>query len=151
MRPRRRETEAEAVWQIVQIEWVNAGWARLEGVMEREPRLSLVGVLVLLAVTGVIGVSAVAALPPVGRVVASIVLLPVLFVAVGWVVLPWVISTDRRRALLPVGVMVVGVALSCVGGWALLLGVGVLLVAAALGMRELRFIGRDVELDRLRE
>lgn len=157
MKPRPRlprakaDAESAGLWQMVHIEWAEGGWGRLHAVMEREPRLALVATAVLIAAPSAVGMFAIASLPSAGRVAAAVLLLPVLFVATGWAVLPWLASTDRRRALLPVGVMVVGVAVCCAGGWWLLPGVVTLLVAAGLGIRELRLIGRDVELERLKE
>lgn len=147
---RERERAAEQVWRSVQVDWAEEGWRRLEETTRREPVLGSVMAGVLLACTCLVGASVMADLSP-GWSVALVI--PVFLLSLyfaGWAVLPWMVSTDRRRAILPVGVLVLGTATSFAGGWWLLPGVGTIAVAAGLGVRELRLIGRDLAMDRLK-
>lgn len=151
MKPRSERSEQAWVWRSVQMEWADNGWRRLETVVEREPRLVALVVVALLVVVGAIGAAAMASLPAGLRLILVVPVLLVSFVATGWSVLPWIASTDRGRARLPIGVLVVSVAVCCLGGWWLVPGLGGAVGAAALGVRESRLTGRDLELERLRE
>lgn len=151
MKPRKqRPLDESQVWFGVQIGWADVGWERLSQELDRRPQLGLVMLGCLALSVGVLGVTGFAALPPLGRVLLAVPMFLVLFVATGWAVLPWLISTDRVRASLPVAVLVVGVGLACLGGWWMVPGIAVMVTSAALGIVELRLIGRDLELEQLK-
>lgn len=150
-RPEPDRRQLAWAWRCVQMDWVETGWDRIYTVMDRQPGLGLVMALVMVVVTTVLGSTAMADLPTWGQYLVLVPVLLVVFVATGWVVLPWLISTDRRRAALPVGVLVVGVAISCAGGWWMLPGMATMVVSAGLGIAELGLIGRDVEIELLKD
>lgn len=152
MKPRKRRARDESSqgWWGVQVEWSDIGWEHLSSELDRRPRLGLVLVGVLALFVGVLGVTGFTTLPPVGRVVVAVPVFLVLFVSTGWAVLPWLISTDRVRASRPVAVLAGGVGLACLGGWWLVPGLAAMVVSAALGIGEMRLIGRDVDMEQLK-
>ncbi|MGQ4271033.1 hypothetical protein [Nocardiopsis changdeensis] len=137
-----------ALWAVVQWEFLDQGWERIAGLLEDRPGAGAAASLGLLGVTGAVVAAAVRGLEGWVRVAAALPLVLVVFVAVGWVLLPWAASSDRRRALVPVAVGAAGCAVMAVGGWWVLAGLVVLAGAAALGGREARLTGRDEDLER---
>lgn len=145
------ESERHAVWAWwhVQVQWAEDGWDRLSAALERESGTAsaAAAVVVLFVVVGVVGSTSMADLPSVARMILVVPVVLLVFVAAGWALLPWVSSTDRWRAALPVGVLATSTVASCV--W-LAPGLVGMVVAAALGIWELRLTGRDTQIDRLR-
>lgn len=139
------------LWRCVQSEWAEDGWSRLQHVLQDQN--DLVGratTVVLLVISMVTVAAALAPLPAVGRVIVGLPAVVFVFVATGWALLPWLVSTDRRRALLPVGVLVIGVAVVFAGSWWVFAGGAVMAAAAGLGVGELRLTGRDMRIEQLR-
>lgn len=143
--------EAREAYRWTRWSWAETGWSRLEEALERWQGLATLAMVGMLAITVLLAYGAVQDLPTIG---VYLLILPALlggFIVSGWALMPWLTSTDRRRASMPAGVLLVGVAIWCAGGWWMIPGGAVLVVSALLGIREVQLTGQDVELARMLE